>query len=138
MVYEAVVIESSRLSTRHGREEIEMGFRILGVLRILRGGVIVLFVFGAFHGRARAGDRAPVHWGNRHLDLRINENDPHRKQRDLVRDGLGPGLLPYVRKGHLWGSWNPHYPAYPWINSPVPVGPRDELYETGRFPWQRG
>ena len=28
----------------------------------------------------------------------------------------------------------PHLPVHP----PIPPGPGDRLYETGRFPWQRG
>lgn len=83
----------------------------------------------AFAGSARADHGPHAQQGRARLD-------PHRGQRGFIRDGLGPRYLPYIGLGHKRAPRG--FPYLPVLHPPIPPGPGDCLYETGRFPWQRG
>lgn len=78
-----------------------------------------------------------IHAGSWKMKPRVwSQGEPHRGQYDSIREGLGPGLLPYISHGP--SAPGHRYPKYPLFHAPIPDGPGDRLYETGLFPWQRG
>ena len=95
----------------------------------MRSVAVALTTLSAFGSSVHAGGWHPGPQDRGELVRR-------RGQYDSIREGLGPGLLPYTRQGH-WGI-DHRYPKYPPLHAPVPAGPGDRLYESGRFPWQRG
>ena len=106
----------------------KLPMRVSALARSLRLSAAVPLVLAAIGGECRAG-------GWHRGEMGRGGVDPRRGQKDFIREGLGPRVLPFLSRGRH--GLHPAYPALPF-HAEIPPGPGDRLYETGRFPWRRG